>query len=109
MELIFNDNSIMLKPWVQDILRNICEGFILELKKVKENQEKLSGLKRKIIVNPSEIEKNQVLIFVNEKKVPIKDWVRLVIQKTLLGFISALDGIPEDWKELMQIKFKVVY
>ena len=90
LKLIVNQHRIGTKPYILNTLGNICQAFLSELKDVPLN-EKISFL---IIPNLKEDER--VKIFSYSKTVSIQVFVQELIMKTLLGFISTLQGIPDD-------------
>ncbi len=90
LKLIVNQHRIGTKPYILNTLGNLCEGFLSELEDVPKN-EKISFL-----IVPNLKEDERVKIFSPSKTVPIKAFVQELIIKTLLGFISTLQGIPED-------------
>ena len=90
LKLIVNQHRIGTKPYILNTLGNICEGFLSELEDVPKN-EKIS-----ILIIPNSKEDERVKIVSPSKTVSIKGYVQKLILKTLLGFISTLNDIPED-------------
>ena len=90
LKLIVNQHRIGTKPYILNTLGNICEGFLSELKDVPKN-EKISFL-----IVPNSKEDERVKISSPSITVPIQTFVQDLIMKTLLGFVSTLQGIPED-------------
>ena len=90
LKLIVNQHRIGTKPYILNTLGNICEGFLSELKDVPKN-EKISFL-----IVPNSKEDERVKISSQSITVSIQNFVQELIMKTLLGFISTLQGIPDD-------------
>ena len=90
LKLIVNQHRIGTKPYILNTLGNLCQSFLSELKDVPKN-EKIS-----ILIIPNSKEDERVKIVSPSKTVSIKGYVQELILKTLLGFISTLNGIPED-------------
>ena len=93
LKLIVNQHRIGTKPYILNTLGNICQGFLSELEDVPKN-EKISFL-----IAPKSKEDERVRIFTPSKTVTIKAYVQELILKTLLGFISTLNDIPEDLED----------
>ena len=90
LKIIVNQHRIGTKPYILNTLGNICEGFLSELEDVPKNEE------ISFLIVPNSKEGERVKIFSPSKTVTIKGFVQELIIKTILGFISTLQGIPED-------------
>lgn len=94
LKIIVNQHRIGTKPYILNTLGNICEGFLSELEDVPINEE------ISFLIIPNSKEDERVKISSPSKTVPIKAYVQELILKTLLGFISTLQGIPEDLENI---------
>ncbi len=83
------------KKWIQKEIPNY-KAFLFS-----EKEEILSFVKN--LLNS----KDQILLKVNGKRIPLKEFVEDVLKYPVLGFIKALKGVPEDIKEV-EIKIKLV-
>ncbi|QEE14225.1 hypothetical protein DSAG12_00036 [Promethearchaeum syntrophicum] len=90
LKLIVNQHRIGTKPYILNTLGNLCQGFLSELKDVPKNE------KINILIVPNSKEDEKVKIFSPSETIPIQIFVQDLIMKTLLGFISTLEGIPDD-------------
>lgn len=67
---------------------------------IEQEEELLSFLKDFI-----EQKREKVILKVNGKKVPLKDFVADILAYPLLGFVKALKGVPEEIQEI-EVKIK---
>ncbi len=72
------------------------QGFLMEQK-----EEILSFVKERI-----EKSKEEVLVFVNGKRIHMKSFVEDALKFPLLGFLKSLKGVPEEVK-LIEVKIKL--
>ena len=90
LKLSVNQHRIGTKPYILNTLGNICKGFLSDIKDVPE-KEKVSFL-----IIPNSNEGDRVKISSPSITIPIQNFVQDLIMKTLLGFVSTLQGVPEN-------------
>ncbi|WP_371806305.1 hypothetical protein [Candidatus Lokiarchaeum ossiferum] len=91
LKLYIDGKRIATKPFILNTLGNVCHGFFTELNEVTEDRVILLEIFSK------EPQCKQVIMKCGEFLVEIKPFVQDLIMKTLLGFISSLNGLPESF------------
>lgn len=91
LKLYIDEKRIATKPFILNTLGNICHGFFKELNEVTEDHEII------LEIFSQEPQGKQVLLSCGESPIEIKAFVQDLIMKTILGFISSLNGLPESF------------
>ncbi len=58
-------------------------------------------------VKNSFLQQQEVLLFVNGQKIPMKEFVQDILKSTVTGFVKSLKNVPRDEKEIKSIEIKI--
>ncbi len=101
LKLYVDEKRIPTKPYILNTLGNVCKGFFDELTSTAPD----SSLVLKI--TPQNPKEKQVSIECEGNDVEIKGFVQELILKTLIGFISTLNDLPESFPtSLIKIEYQ---
>ncbi len=91
LKLYVDEKRIPTKLYILNTLGNVCKGFFDEMKQISRTSPII------LEIHSQEPEEKQVTIVCDGVNVEIKGFVQDLILKTLLGYISALNGLPESF------------
>jgi hypothetical protein len=108
LKLTIGSKQIGTKPFVLNVLGNICEAMIKELNDI--SSEKISTAHLIVLTPQCDVcgPDERVKLQIGDKSISLKDWVQEMFDKTLRGFISSLKSIPpEDELKTLPIMIEI--
>ena len=97
LQLSINKSHIPLKPYIVNTLGDVICGLLRSLSGVGDL---ISTHSIFLEMNPKAEEDRRVLFELAGNEIVIKNFVQLMIRKTITGFLSSLNGVHPNLEDL---------